>query len=148
VDGRDPARDRDQLREAETVAQLCDLYMEAAKARLVLGREGTPKKASTLATDGSRIDAHIKPHLGHLKAGEVTRADIEGFKAGVVTGKTARDKKLGPRSRSIVKGGKGALTRTLGLLGRFSPGASIAAISITILFAACAASLTIKRRRS
>jgi integrase len=117
VEGQDPASERDQLRGAATVAQLCDLYMEAAKAGLVLGRKGTPKKASTLATDSSRIDAHIKPLLGHLKAGEVTRADIEGFKAGVVTGKTARDKKLGPRSRSIVKGGKGALTRTLGLLG-------------------------------
>jgi len=117
VEGQDPASERDQLRGAATVAQLCDHYMEAARAGLVLGRKGTPKKASTLATDGSRIDAHIKPLLGHLKAGEVTRADIESFKAGVVTGKTARDKKLGPRSRSIVKGGKGALTRTLGLLG-------------------------------
>lgn len=34
-----------------------------------------------------------------------------------MTGKSIRDEKLGPRRRSIVKGGKGALTRTLGLLG-------------------------------
>ncbi|MBE0703526.1 MAG: integrase arm-type DNA-binding domain-containing protein [Afipia sp.] len=117
VEGQDPASERERLRQAVTIAHLCDLYMEAAKAGLVLGRKGTPKKASTLATDKSRINAHIKPLLGHLRASEATRADIEGFKAGVVTGKTARDKKLGPRSRSIVKGGKGALTRTLGLLG-------------------------------
>ncbi|MER8972703.1 MULTISPECIES: integrase arm-type DNA-binding domain-containing protein [unclassified Mesorhizobium] len=117
VEGQDPAADRDEHREALTITQLCDLYMESANAGLVLGRKGTPKKASTLSTDQSRIDAHIKPLLGQLKAREVKRADIEQFKTGVVTGKTARDKKLGFRSRSIVKGGKGAITRTLGLLG-------------------------------
>lgn len=117
VEGQDPASDRDERREASTVSQLCDLYMEAANAGLVLGRKGTPKKASTLSTDQSRINAHIKPLLGQLKAREVKRGDIEQFKTGVVTGKTARDKKLGFRSRSIVTGGKGAITRTLGLLG-------------------------------
>ncbi|MGI6855003.1 tyrosine-type recombinase/integrase [Mesorhizobium sp. 1B3] len=117
VEGQDPAAERAEHRQAVTVSQLCDVYMEAANAGLVLGRKGTPKKATTLSTDGSRIHAHIKPLLGHLKAREVKRADIEQFKTGVVTGKTARDKKLGFRSRSMVKGGKGALTRTLGLLG-------------------------------
>lgn len=117
ISGGDPADDRDQLRAAVTVAQLCDHYMTAAGAGLVLGRKGTPKKVRTLATDRSRIDAHVKPLLGQLKASEVRRADIETFKAAVVTGKTARDQKLGPRRRSIVRGGKGALTRTLGLLG-------------------------------
>lgn len=91
--------------------------MAAAEAGLVLGRKGTPKKSSTLSTDRSRVNAHIKPLLGPLKASELKRSDIESFKASVVTGKSARDEKLGPRRRSIVKGGKGALTRTLGLLG-------------------------------
>ena len=117
VDGEDPADERDQIRAAVTVAQLCDLYMQAAEAGLVLGRKGTPKKRSTLSRDRSRLDAHVKPLLGQLKANAVTRSDIEGFKAAVVTGKTARDEKLGPRRRSIVRGGKGALTRALGLLG-------------------------------
>jgi integrase len=117
IGGEDPADNRDQLRAAVTVAQLCDHYMTAAGAGLVLGRKGTPKKARTLSTDRSRIDAHVKPVLGQLKAREVTRADIEMFKAAVVTGKTARDQMLGFRRRSIVKGGKGALTRTLGILG-------------------------------
>jgi hypothetical protein len=101
VNGEDPADDRDQLRAAVTVAQLCDHYMTAAEAGLVLGRKGTPKKARTLATDRSRINAHIKPLLGQLKASEVTRADIETFKSGVVTGKSARDQKLGPPARSL-----------------------------------------------
>ena len=115
--GEDPAHDRDQVRASITVGQMCDRYMEAAGAGLVLGRKGTPKKASTISTDRSRIDAHVKPLLGQLKANEVTRADIEQFKQAVVLGKTARDQKLGPKRRSIVKGGKGTLTRTLGLLG-------------------------------
>ena len=117
VEGKDPATLRHELRNAMSVSQLCDLYMEAASAGLVLGRKGLPKKESTLSTDRSRIEAHIKPLLGQLKAKAVTRMDIELFKTGVATGKTVRDKKLGPRRRSIVKGGKGALTRTLGLLG-------------------------------
>lgn len=117
IDGKDPADERDQLRAAVTVAQLCDLYLDAAKAGLVLGRKGTPKKPLTISTDRSRIEAHVKPLLGQLKANELTRADIEGFKIAVVTGKSARDEKLGPRRRSIVRGGKGAVTRTLGLLG-------------------------------
>ena len=83
----------------------------------MLGRKGTPKKASTVSTDRSRIDAHIKPLLGQLKACEVRRSDIETFKIGVATGTTARDVKLGKQRRSIVRGGKGALTRTIGLLG-------------------------------
>ena len=117
VDGEDPADKRNQLRAAVTVAQLCELYMTAAEAGLVLGRRGTPKKPRTLLSDHSRIDAHVKPLLGQLKANEVARSDIEGFKTAVVTGKTARDEKLGFRSRSIVRGGKGVLTRTLGMLG-------------------------------
>ncbi len=117
VDGEDPADERNQLRAAVTVAQLCELYMTAAEAGLVLGRRGTPKKPRTLLSDRSRIDAHVKPLLGQLKAREVTRSDIEGFKTAVVTGKTARDEKLGFRSRSIVRGGKGVLTRTLAMLG-------------------------------
>ena len=117
VSGEDPANDRDQLRSAASVAQLCDYYLAAADKGLVLGRKGTSKKARTIATDRSRIGAHIKPLLGQFKAREVTRQDIESFKTAVVIGKTARDQKLGPRSRSIVRGGKGALTRTLGLLG-------------------------------
>lgn len=117
LDGEDPADLREQQRAAVTMGQLCDLYLEAAKAGLVLGRKGSPKKMSTVLSDCSRVDAHVRPLLGQLRAGDVTRADIEAFKRDVVLGKTAKDEKLGPRRRSIVKGGKGVVTRTLGLLG-------------------------------
>lgn len=117
VDGSDPADERDQLRAAITVGQLCDIYLEAADAGLVIGRKGTAKKASTVESDRSRVDAHIKPLIGQLKATEIKRSDIETFKIGVVTGKTRRDVKLGPQRRSIVRGGKGVVTRVLGMLG-------------------------------
>jgi len=117
VDGSDPANERDELRAAITLGKLCDFYLEAARAGLVLGRKGVPKRLSTVLSDRSRIDAHVRPLLGQLKASEVTRADIETFKRDVVLGKTAKNEKLGFRARSIVKGGKGVVTRTIGMLG-------------------------------
>lgn len=84
--------------------------MKATEPELVLGRKGTPKKASMLSMDRSRINAHVRPLLRQLKASELTRADIEQFKQVVVLGRTARDERRGPQPRSIVKGGEGALT--------------------------------------
>lgn len=100
-----------------TVRELCGQYLEAAQNGLITGRRGTAKKQSTLYTDKGRIDRHILPQLGDRLVREVSRADIEGFKAAVVTGKTAIDIKTGLRGRARVTGGKGTATRTLGLLG-------------------------------
>jgi integrase len=99
------------------VAELCDDYAEACRKGLVLVRGGRPKKALTVYTDRGRIERHIKPLIGRLKAAEVTRADIERMKAGIATGQTATDEKTIKRGRAIVKGGPGAATRTLGLIG-------------------------------
>jgi integrase len=92
-----------------TVAQLCDLYL-AEGAGL--------KKASTLVSDRSRIERHIKPLIGKKRIGDITRADMDRLLRDIAAGKTARDEKGNkPRSRSIVRGGKGAATRTLRQLG-------------------------------
>lgn len=117
IDGEDPAAERDQTRTALTVNKLCDLYLEAAEAGLVLGRKGLPKKQSTLDSDRCRIGAHARPLIGHVRANEITRADIEALKRDVALGKTAKDRMLGPGRRSIVRGGKGTVTRLLGTLG-------------------------------
>ena len=77
-----------------------------------------PKKASTLLTDESRAERHIKPLLGRRAVLSVSRADIESFMHSVAEGKTATRMKTGKkRGLSIVRGGKGAATRTVGLLG-------------------------------
>ncbi len=53
------------------------------------------------------------PQRTRVRAAEVTRADIETLKRDVALGKTAKDRMLGPRRRSIVRGGKGVVTRLL-----------------------------------
>ena len=47
----------------------------------------------------------------------VTAEDVESFMHAVAAGKTARKSKTKPRGLSIVRGGRGAATRTVGLLG-------------------------------
>jgi integrase len=106
--GADPAADRAKVRADVTIAALCDLYFA----------EGcTTKKATTLYTDKGRSKRHILPLLGPKRAGSVTRADVERFLADVAGGKTAATQKTRPRGKAVVRGGRGAATRTVGLLG-------------------------------
>ncbi|KRA56244.1 integrase [Caulobacter sp. Root655] len=115
--GGDPAEERKTNREGLTVRELCDRYLADAEIGLVPGKRRMPKKASTLKSDRSRIDAHIVPLLGSRLVKEVTRADIHQFMRDVAQGKARRDRKTKPRGRSIVRGGLGTAGRTLGLLG-------------------------------
>ena len=116
--GADPAAAKREAREAPTVKELCQRYMTAAKAGRLPTRRGGSKKASTLATDQSRIDAHILPLLGSRKARSVTTADLEAFMHDVADGKTHRREKLEKkRAFRNVRGGKGTASRTIGLLG-------------------------------
>jgi integrase len=115
--GLDPAEIRQANRRALTIAELCREYMEKANAGLMISRRGLPKKASTLAYDQGRVERHIVPLIGHRPIKDVTSADIRAFQRDVTVGKTAIDVKTKARGRAIVKGGRGAATRTLGLLG-------------------------------
>ena len=66
--GKDPAAERDKVREAGTIAKLCDRY---------LTEHAEPfKKASSVASDRQVIEANIKPHLGTTSVSAVTRADV------------------------------------------------------------------------
>src|SRR4051794_10867123 len=88
--GADPAVQKTARRRAETVTELCDDYMKAAAQGLLLTRRGGTKKQSTLVTDRSRINAHIKPLLGRRKVPDVTRLDIEKFMRDIADGTTKR----------------------------------------------------------
>ena len=113
----DPADERDRLRAAITLGQLCDFYLEAAEAGLVLGRKG---RAEEDEHGLERPLAHRRSRKAPARSLQNWRdhaRDIETFKRDVVLGKTAKDQKLGFRKRSIVKGGKGVVTRTIGMLG-------------------------------
>lgn len=116
--GKDPAREKLAKRRVVTIAQLCDDYLDAAAEGRLLTRRGQNKKQSTLSTDRSRVTAHIIPLLGSRKVSELGRAEIEKFMHDVAGGKTRRRSNLGkPRALSNVRGGRGAATRTIGLLG-------------------------------
>src|SRR6185312_8173535 len=61
VKGGDPAADKRLARHAETVADLCDRYLDDAEAGRLLIRGGRVKKRRTLTGDRGMIEGHIKP---------------------------------------------------------------------------------------
>jgi integrase len=115
--GGDPARTKREARQAATVAELCDDYLESCKAGRVLTRRQMAKKASTLDGDRGRIERHIKPLLGALKVAAVTSADVERFRDGVSEGATGARIKTGKHGLARVTGGRGTATRAMGMLG-------------------------------
>ncbi len=96
------------------VAELCDWYLTEAEAGRILGRRRRPIKASTLAMDRSRIEAHIKPLLGRRQVGALKLGDIEAAQADIAAGKTAKARK-GSRGGATT-GGEGVAARTLSTL--------------------------------
>lgn len=113
ADGADPSAERQATRNALTVAQLCDDYMEASLGRI---------KASTRAMDASRIERHVKPLLGARAVASLTPNDMERFLRDVVGGKSAlkRATKVtdaGQGRGGQTTGGPGVGSRTLGMLG-------------------------------
>jgi integrase len=113
----DPAAEKRTARKAQTVAELCDLYLADAESGRLVTRRRTQKKASTLAIDKGRVARHIKPLLGQLRVAAVTRQDVEGFMHDVAAGRTAASTKTKSRGLARVRGGKGAANRAVGLLG-------------------------------
>ena len=118
AEGRDPQREKQERREALTVSELCDEYLDTAKAGRVLTRFGQPKKASTLSIDFGRVERHIKPLIGRLIARELTTADVQRMTDAIAAGKTATvvksDKK---RGKAVVTGGQVTAARVAALLG-------------------------------
>jgi integrase len=108
--GRDPATARQEDRKALTFGELIDLYL----------REGVGhKKHSTLKADRGRIEHHLRPLLGKLRADRIVRADVERMRNAVTAGKTAEriescEKR---RSGSIATGGKGVAAQCVALVG-------------------------------
>jgi integrase len=97
-----------------TVAELCDWYLTEAEAGRILGRRRRPIKASTLAMDRSRVEAHIKPLLGRRQVGALKLGDIEAAQADIAAGKTAKAR-TGSRGGATT-GGEGVAARTLSTL--------------------------------
>jgi integrase len=109
-DGRDPAAEKSEAREALTVGSLADLYLVEGVA------EKPNKKESSWITDRSNIERHVKPLLGRKIVSALTQADIAKFQADVAVGKSKADVKTGRRGRAIVEGGRGTAARSLAVL--------------------------------
>ena len=111
--GEDPATQKLEARSDMTVNELCDVYFAQP---IIITKRGTPKKASSLKTDKSNIDRHVRPLLGPKRVGSLTRLDIEKFQIDIASGKTAADVKTKKQGRAIVRGGKGTAARTVAVL--------------------------------
>jgi integrase len=77
----------------------------------------SPRRESTLISDRGRIARHIKPILGRMTVAAVTTDNVESMMHAILEGATAATTKTKPRGVSVVRGGRGVATRTVGLLG-------------------------------
>lgn len=112
-DGGDPAADKQALRTAMTVREVCDWYLEEAESGRLLGRRRKPIASSTLALDRSRIETHVKPLIGNRAVRGLTIGDLERFQADIAAGRTAKERK---GRGGLTTGGSGVAGRTLGML--------------------------------
>ncbi|MDP3907551.1 site-specific integrase [Novosphingobium sp.] len=115
----DVARGHDPAEEAppqvgHTIDSICDWYLERAETAQIIGRSRRPIKASTLAMDRSRIDAHIRPLLGNWPIDRLKLGDIEAAQAQIVAGVTAKPR-IGSRG-GATRGGEGVAARTMSTL--------------------------------
>ena len=110
AEGADPSADRPGM----SVREVCDWYLEQAEAGRLLGRNRRPIKASSLKSDRSRIEIHIKPLLGGRLVSRLTLNDIEGMQADIAAGKSARGRKKGRGGSST--GGPGVASRAISTL--------------------------------
>lgn len=119
AEGVDPMAEKHsaklERKQAFTIGELCDRYMEAAEAGLILTRFNRPKKASTLEIDKGRIKRHIKPLIGGLPVKDIDPPTVRRLISDITLGKTADDAKTGLRGRAIVKGGAGTAARVADL---------------------------------
>ncbi len=114
--GVDPVRALEAARAAPTLAALCDDYLKIVST-LVLPGKGRPKKPSSIQTDRSNIERHIKPLLGKKRANDITKTDVERMQRDIAAGKTARREKTKPRGVADVTGGRGTAARATAVLG-------------------------------
>jgi integrase len=113
--GEDPSAERHAARAGMTVAEICDWYLEQARAARILGRNRRPIKKSTLDGDESRIEKHIKPLLGSRSVRNLGLVDIEKMQADIATGKTAKAKSRRGRGGRTT-GGAGTASRSVATL--------------------------------
>ena len=117
AEGRDPSKERHEERKELSVGQVCDLYLEAARAGQVITRFGQKKAGRTVEWDHGRVDRHIRPLIGDIIASKLTRQDVQRMVDAIAAGRTATVVKTKARGKAVVTGGPGTAARAVGLLG-------------------------------
>ena len=107
--GDDPAGKKQERRQAITVDELLDAYLNSATF--------SEKAESTRVTDVGRIARHVRPLLGAKIADKLTTEDVLKAKQAIAEGKTAGAVKTGkPRGLSKAKGGAGTADKSVLIL--------------------------------
>lgn len=112
--GEDPANERRAKRAEMRMSGLIDLYEEEGCFVQRGKRQGAPMKPLTKQFTVARLRNHVVPLLGYKRITEINPGDIERFARDVAAGKSARDEKVGPRKRVIVRGGEGIAAKVVG----------------------------------
>lgn len=111
--GADPASELRAKRREMTMSALIDLYEKEGCVIQRGKRQGEQMKPKTKAYTLARLRHHVVPLLGTRRAPDINPGDIERFVSDVTAGKTAKDEKVGPRKRIIVRGGPGAARKVV-----------------------------------
>lgn len=115
--GENPAEARQLDRNAMTVAELADLYIEAMDAGLIMGKGGRSKRPSTIYVNKGQLRGHIIPLIGQRRVQDLTKADVTKMMNDVIAGKTKAVRKTKKRGKSILRGGRGTASKCVGLTG-------------------------------
>lgn len=107
-DGGDPLGAKQEAKDALTITQVLDLYLESAAF--------AAKAKSTQAIDRGRIERHLKPILGKTYADKLTPEAVHKAAKAIGEGKTAGNIKTRKRGLARVKGGAGTARMALTLL--------------------------------
>ncbi|MEW8459903.1 MAG: tyrosine-type recombinase/integrase [Candidatus Thiodiazotropha endolucinida] len=107
-DGRDPLEEAKAEKNAITVHELLERYLESAKF--------AEKAETTQSVDRGRIARHLIPILGRKIAKKLKPDDIRRAYASIRDGKTACNIKTGVRGRARVTGGEGAARMAIRVL--------------------------------
>lgn len=102
ADGKDPLAEKQERRNARTVTELLDLYLESQPFK--------DKAKTTQVTDRGRIERHLKPLLGKRFVDQLTPEDVRKAHADIRDGKTAGIFKVEGRPRALARVTGGEVT--------------------------------------
>jgi hypothetical protein len=118
--GADPAAEIKSKRKEMRITDLINLYEKEGCFVQRGKRQGQPMKPLTKQYTIARLGHHVVTLLGSRRVTEINAGDIERFFRDVEAGKTAKDEKIAPRRRVIVRGDAGGACKAFASYQMFS----------------------------